>query len=388
MIPRIRHLETARGLLERHPVVAIIGARQVGKTTLAQALAAGEDGVTTFDLEDPTDQARLADPMLALRPLSGLVVLDEIQRQPDLFRVLRVLADQSEKDHQKRRFLILGSASPELLRQTSESLAGRIVYHELPGFRVEEVGAERADTLWLRGSFPRSFLAEGDGASAEWRRAFIQTFLQRDLPQLGVNIASATMGRFWTMLAHYHGQLWNASDLARAFGVSDTTVKRYLDLLTSTFVVRQLQPWHENLKKRQVKSPKVYLSDSGLLHSLLNLDTARDLEGHPKVGASWEGFAMAEVIARLGARPDECFFWATHAGAELDLLVTHGRRRLGFEFKRTSAPKTTRSMHHALRDLKLDRLDVVHPGATTFPLADDIRALSFSRLHEDLDPLA
>jgi len=387
MIPRNQHLQAVRDLLDRHPVVAIIGSRQVGKTTLAQALASGDDPAAQFDLENPTDQARLSDPMLALEPLSGLVVLDEIQHQPELFPVLRVLADQSRNDPHERRFLILGSASPKLLRQTSESLAGRIVYHELPGFRLEEVGVERANELWLRGSFPRSFLAEDDDASAEWRRAFIQTFLQRDLPQLGLNIASATMRRFWTMLAHYHGQLWNASELARAFGVNDTTVRRYLDLLTSTFVVRQLQPWHENLKKRQVKSPKIYLSDSGLLHSLLNLETARDLEGHPKVGASWEGFAMAEVVTRLGARPDECFFWATHAGAELDLLVVHGSRRLGFEFKRTSAPKTTRSMHSALHDLKLEQLDVVYPGTTTFPLADNIRALPLVRVREDLDPL-
>ncbi len=385
MIDRPKHLEALQGLMKRHPIVAILGARQVGKTTLARVLLDHDERpAEVFDLEDPADRARLTEPMLALKDLEGLVVLDEIQRRPELFPVLRVLADQPDRE---ARFLILGSASPDLIRQSSESLAGRIAYYQLGGFTLDEVSPDRMNQLWLRGGFPRSFLADDDETSAEWRREFIQTFLERDVPQLGVQIASTTLQRFWTMLAHVHGQIWNASEFGRSFGVADTTVRRYLDLLTSTFVVRQLQPWHENLKKRQVKSPKIYLTDSGLLHTLLNLETAVDVERHPKLGASWEGFALNEVQARLGARADECFFWATHAGAELDLLVVRGGRRLGFEFKRTDAPKPTRSMHTALEDLTLDRLEVVHAGEHTFPLSESIRALSLSRLLEDLEPL-
>lgn len=385
MILRQRHLEALQGLMKRHPIVAILGARQVGKTTLARELMKRDErSAQVFDLENPADLARLSEPMLALRNLEGLVVLDEIQRRPELFPVLRVLADQPES---QTRFLILGSASPDLIRQSSESLAGRIAYYQLEGLTLDEVSTDRMKQLWLRGGFPRSFLAEDDQGSAEWRREFIRTFLERDVPQLGVQVASTTLRRFWTMLAHVHGQIWNASEFSRSFGVADTTVRRYLDLLTSTFVVRQLQPWHENLKKRQVKALKVYLTDSGLLHSLLNLETAADVERHPKLGASWEGFALNEVQARLGARADECFFWATHAGADLDLLVVRGNRRLGFEFKRTDAPKPTRSMHTALSDLKLDRLEVVHAGEHTFPLTESIRALSLSRLLEDLEPL-
>ncbi len=365
--------------------MAILGARQVGKTTLARELIEHDERpAEVFDLENPADLARLSEPMLAFKDLEGLVVLDEIQRRPELFPVLRVLADRPGS---QIRFLILGSASPDLIRQSSESLAGRIAYYELGGFTLDEVSPDRMKQLWLRGGFPRSFLAEDDEAGAEWRREFIRTFLERDVPQLGVRIASATLRRFWTMLAHFHGQVWNASEFGRSFGVADTTVRRYLDLLTSTFVVNQLQPWHENLRKRQVKAPKIYLTDSGLLHSLLNLETFVDVERHPKLGASWEGFALNEVRVRLGARADECFFWATHAGAELDLLVVRGNRRLGFEFKRTDAPKTTRSMHTALSDLKLDRLDVVHAGEHTFPLTESIRALSLPRLLDDLEPL-
>src|SRR6185295_15061906 len=357
LLERKRHQEVLQGLLERHPVVAILGARQVGKTTLAQQLAARYDGpVAFFDLEDPTDLARLAEPMLALRDLRGLVIVDEVQRRPDLFTVLRVLADRPERP---ARFLVLGSASPELLQQTSESLAGRIFYYELAGLDLEEVGVAAHRTLWLRGGFPRSFLAPTDRASAEWRRTFLRTFLERDLPGLGIGVPPETLRRFWTMIAHYHGQVWNGAELARAFGVSAVTVRRYLDVLTSALVLRQLLPWFENLGKRQVKSPKVYVADSGLLHTLLQLETREDLEGHPKVGASWEGFALREVVERLGARPDEVFFWATHAGAELDLLVIRGRRRFGFEFKRTTAPRMSPSIHTALDGLRLDRVDVV-----------------------------
>jgi predicted AAA+ superfamily ATPase len=385
MIIRKRRIENVEGFLQRFAVVGIIGARQVGKTTLASQVADRcERGVTRFDLENPEDLARLTDPMLALRDLEGLVVIDEIQRLPDLFPVLRVLADRSDSP---ARFLILGSASPHLLRQSSESLAGRIAYLELHGFTPEEVGADRLERLWLRGRFPRSFLAADDAESFEWRLEFIRTFLERDLPQLGISISAATLRRFWTMLAHSHGQVWNASSFARSFGLADTTIRRYLDILSSTFVVRQLQPWHANVRKRQVRSPKVYLTDSGLLHGLLNLRGFDDVQGHPQSGASWEGFAADVVSERLAASPDECFFWATHAGAEIDLVVMRGKRRLGFEFKRTVAPSTTRSMHVALADLDLERIDVVHAGDRTFPLAERIRALSLSRVLEDLEAL-
>jgi predicted AAA+ superfamily ATPase len=378
-------MKNLHGLLRRHRVVGIIGARQVGKTTLARSLVKTIDRqVTFFDLENPEDQSRLADPMLALKELKGLVVVDEIQRHPDLFPVLRVLVD---KPRSSIRFLILGSASPDLLRQSSETLAGRIFYHQLSGFTMDEIGAPNYKQLWLRGGFPRSFLARSHNHSDEWRRGFIQTFLERDLPQLGVNIRSTTLSRFWRMLAHYHGQTWNASEFGRSFGVADTTVRNYLDLLTSALVVRQLLPWHENISKRQVKAPKIYVADSGLLHSLLNLKTFRDLEGHPKLGASWEGFVLQQIIRQLGARSDECFFWATHAGAELDLFVSRGRHRLGFEIKRTSSPQITQSMRNALGDLKLQRLDLVHAGDETFPMGKKIRAVALQRLIDDLQPL-
>lgn len=338
-----------------------------------------------FDLEDPEDDAKLADPMLALKPLRGLVVLDEIQRLPDLFRVVRVLADRRPLP---ARFLVLGSASPELLRQGSESLAGRIAYHELGGFALEDVGADEHERLWMRGGFPRSYLARSLSESHEWRHEFIRGFLERDLPQLGLTISSSTMRRFWSMLAHHHGQTWNSADFARSFGVADTTVRGYLDRLTSALVVRQLLPWHENVGKRQVRAPKVYVADSGILHALLNLRTVADVESHPKSGASWEGFVLDQVIHRLGAGREECFFWATHAGAELDLLVVRGRLRIGFEVKRTSSPKVTPSMRNALRDLNLDRVEVIHAGEGSFPLTERIRAIGASRLLRDLSPLS
>lgn len=383
MIDRPLHLQTVRHLLTQNPVVGILGARQVGKTTLARQLAKEHEHCSFFDLEDPRTLARFNDPMLALEPLEGLVVLDEIQRQPELFPILRVLADRPETP---AHFLVLGSASPDLLRQSSESLAGRIAFHELPGFDLAEVSADHLDTLWLRGGFPRAYLATSARDSARWRRDFIRTFLERDLPQLGITIAANTMQRFWSMLAHYHGQIWNASEFARSFGVSNHTVRRYLDILSATFMIRQLAPWTENLRKRQVKSPKIYVTDSGLLHTILDLTDREDLESHPKLGASWEGFMIEVVMRRLGARPEQCYFWATHAGAELDLLVVQGRRRYGFECKRTTMPKVTRSMQTALEDLKLNRLDVIHAGEDTFPLAKQIRAVSAHRLMDDLIP--
>jgi hypothetical protein len=371
--------------VERYPVVAILGTRQVGKTTLARQFLADHPGpATVFDLEDPIDLGRLENPMLVLRELTGLVVIDEVQRRPDLFPILRVLADRPDLP---ARFLVLGSAGPDLLKQSSESLAGRIAYMDLEGFTLNEVGEQALGALWLRGGLPRSFLADSDAASFDWRRNFVQTFLERDLAQLGIRIPATTLRRFWTMIAHYHGQVWNGAELARAFGVTGTTVGRYLDVLTGALVVRQLLPWYENLQKRQVKAPKIYVADSGLLHTLLGLETKIDLEGHPKVGASWEGFGISEVVSRLGARPEECYFWATHSGAELDLLVVRGRRRFGFEFKHTDAPRMTRSTHTALDDLKPDRLDVVHAGPHTFPLAEKVRALALVRVSEDLEPL-
>lgn len=368
-------------LLSRYRVVAILGARQVGKTTLANQVAdAWTTGpATRFDLEDPADLARIEESSLTLRTMKGLVILDEIQRRPDLFPLLRVLAD---RERPATRFLILGSASQELLRQSSESLAGRIQFVHLSGFHLDEVGAGRADQLWVRGGFPRSFLARSDRRSAEWRRGFVSTFLERDIPQLGIRVPAATLRRFWAMLAHSHGQVWNAAEFARSFGVGESTVRRYLDLLSATFVVRQLVPWHENLAKRQVKSPKIYFTDTGLLHTLLQTDTKEAILGHPRLGASWEGFALHQVIARSGARPEECFFWATHGGAELDLLVVRGKTRLGFEFKRTDAPRITPSMRSALSDLRLGTLYVIHAGEHSFPMGERIRAVPIGRLPE------
>lgn len=386
MLQRKRELATLRGLLRRHPVVGIVGARQVGKTTLARALMRGESRPTQlFDLENPEDLARLAEPMLALKPLKGLVVIDEVQRHPDIFKVLRVLAD---RPRHHCRFLVLGSAAPELLKQSSETLAGRIVFHALSGLALDEVGIRNVDRLWRRGGLPDSYLARSEEDSFEWRRGFVQTFVERDLPQLGVNVSSATMRRFWAMLAHYHGQVWNSSEFARSFGVADTTVRGYLDRLSSALVVRQLAPWHENIAKRQVRSPKVYVSDSGLLHTLLNLRTAPDLDAHPKSGASWEGFVIDQIVRRLGAEAGECFFWATHAGAELDLLVVRGRTRLGFEIKRTTTPAMTRSAHIAIEDLKLQQLDVIHAGDHSFALTKGARAVAVARLLDDIKPLA
>jgi predicted AAA+ superfamily ATPase len=385
MIRRSQEIKTLHGLLRWNPVVGIIGARQVGKTTLARMFAKEfEQPVSYYDLENPEDMARLGDPMLALKEHKGLIVIDEIQRYPDLFAVLRVLVDRPRLP---ARFMILGSASPGLLQQSSESLAGRIIYHQLNGFAVDEIGIEKQKHLWLRGGFPRSYLAHSHAASYDWRRGFIRTFLERDLPQLGITIRSTTLFRFWNMLAHYHGQIWNASEFARSFGVADTTIRNYLDLLTSALVTRQLTPWHENISKRQVKAPKVYLTDSGILHTLLNLRVFRDLEGHPKVGASWEGFVLEQVIRRLGARNEECYFWATHSGAELDLLVIRGRKRFGFEIKRTSSPKLTPSMRSALADLKLQSLDVIHAGEHSYPMGKRVRAVALSHLLIDLKPL-
>ncbi len=386
MLKRLSELKTLRALLKDHPVVGIIGARQVGKTTLARILIKEQGSPASFfDLENSEDLSRLSDPLFALKRLKGLVVIDEVQQKPEMFRALRVLADRPGRP---ARFLILGSASPQLLRQSSETLAGRIAYHELGGFSLEEAGVKNGERLWIRGGFPKSFLAGSEAKSFEWRQFFIKNFLERDLPQLGVNIRAVTLRRFWTMLANYHGQQWNGSEFGRSFGVADTTVRHYLDILTSALVVRQLLPWHENIGKRQIKTPKVYILDSGLLHTLLNLRDLRDLEGHPKVGSSWEGFVIHEVIRRLGALPEECFYWGTHAGAELDLLIVRGRVRLGFEIKRTSSPIVTPSMSHALKDLKLKELTVIHAGEKTYQMTPKIKAVAFTHLLKEVTPFS
>ncbi len=384
-ITRSEHIRALHDALDRAPVVALLGPRQVGKTTLArQVIASAGENATVFDLEDDRDLAKLVDPYLALDHLDGLVVIDEIQRRPDLFRSLRVLADRPRRP---ARFLILGSASPSLLRQGSESLAGRIAFHELGGLDPEEVGIDSVDRLWHRGGFPRSFLAESDEYSRSWRRDLVRTFLERDLPALGVTIPSTTLRHFWTMLAHYHGQKWNGAELARAFGVSQPTVQRYMDLLAGAYVLRVLRPWSENVGKRVVKSPKVYVRDSGILHTLLGLGDAEALLGHPKVGASFEGLAVELLTRRLRAEPEECFFWATHAGAELDLLVISGDNRLGFEVKRTTSPKVTKSMRSARETLGIELVRIVHAGRDSYPLQEGFRAVSIHDLLDEVQPL-
>lgn len=376
MIKRRHLLETIRHSLRRSRVVALVGPRQCGKTTLAREIVA-PSSANYFDLEDPVSLARLAEPMTALAGLRGVVVIDEVQRRPELFPVLRVLADRRPLP---ARFLILGSASPELMRQSSESLAGRLETIPLSGFSLTELGAPALNRHWMRGTFPLAFLARSNAASVSWRRQFIHTFLERDLPQLGIGVPATALLRFWTMLAHYHGNVWNAAEPARSLGISEPTVRRYLDLLTGLFMVRQLQPWHENLKKRQVKAPKIYLRDSGLLHQLLGIGTDRDLLAHPKCGASWEGYAIEETLKVV--QPDEAYFWATHQGAELDVLLIKDGRRLGVEIKRMDAPVLTPSMRIALDDLKLEQLVVLYPGKTRYTLAERVKVAPLSVLGE------
>ncbi len=328
-----------------------------------------------FDLEDPTSLARLRDPKLTLEPLRGLVVIDEIQRNPELMPLLRVLLD---RDPLPARFLLIGSASPELIRGTSESLAGRIEFIEMEGFTLDETGLEHAPALWLRGGFPPSYTAKGDFDSLKWRSAYVQSFIERDLQALGVDLPPVAVRRFLTMLAHYHGQTWNGSEMGRSLQLSHTTVKRYLDIATGALLVRPLHPWFENIGKRVVKSPKIYLRDSGLLHALLELETMKQLQGHPKLGASWEGFAMNQVLARQDR--GQPYFWATHAGAELDLCFLSGPQRIGIEFKYSSAPSITKSMRVAIESLKLDRLFVIYPGKEKFALSDRIVAMGLNEI--------
>ena len=374
MIHRVKLLARIQSALRRSRVVALIGPRQSGKTTLAREIVAAHSP-NYFDLEDPATLARLAEPMTALSTLRGTVVIDEVQRRPDLFPVLRVLADRTPLP---ARFLILGSASPALLRQSSESLAGRMETFVLTGFSLSEVGKDALNRHWRRGSFPLSFLARSDADSFVWRQQFIQTYLERDLPQLGINVSAVTMLRFWTMLAHYHGNVWNAAEPARSLGVSPPTVRHYLDLLTDLFIIRELAPWHENLKKRQVKSPKVYVRDSGLLHQLLGIRTERDLLSHPRSGASWEGYAIEETLKLTTI--NEAYFWGTHTGAELDLLILKQGRRYGIEAKRQDAPRITPSMRAALADLRLEHLTVLYPGARRYSLHDRLTVVPLSEL--------
>ncbi len=356
--------------LRRSPVVSLLGPRQSGKTTIARAIASTRAS-TSFDLENPTDVARLALPMSALEPLRGLVVIDEIQRLPRLFETLRVLADRPRTP---ARFLILGSADPRLVRGVSESLAGRVSHVDIGGFDLSEIGADNLRRLWLRGGLPRSYLARANGASLAWRKDYVRDFLGRDLTELGVTIPAATLARFWNMIAHYHGGVWNAAEFARSLGASENTARHYLDLLSGAWTVRQLQPWFEKMGKRQVRSPKVYVRDVGLLHALLDLETSDHLMGHQKVGASFEGFIIDQVITLLGAR--DAYFWGTHQGAELDLLIMYRGQRLGFEVKLSEAPVVTKSMRIASEDLKLDRLFVVHAGPLSFSLDRDVEAVA------------
>ena len=374
MILRQAIQTTLLASLKRSRIVALLGPRQCGKTTLARSFVPPESP-NYFDLEDPVSLARLAEPMTSLRELQDIVVIDEIQRRPELFPVLRVLADRTPLT---ARFLILGSASPDLLRQSSESLAGRVETHAIGGFNIADVGVSSHDLHWLRGGFPRAFLADSNADSMAWRKNFILTFLERDIPLFGIRTPAPTLLRFWTMLAHYHGQVWNAAEPARSLGIGETSVRRYLDLLEGVYMIRQLHPWHENLKKRQVKSPKIYIRDSGLLHQLLGIRTASELLSHPKCGASWEGYVIEEIITLL--QPDEVYFWATHAGAELDLLLFKDGRRIGVEIKRADAPRLTPSMRTALDDLQLDRLVVVYPGTQRYPLTDRVETLPFAEL--------
>jgi predicted AAA+ superfamily ATPase len=370
VIDRPRALARIRESYKVHPAVAIEGPRQCGKTTLARALAAEAPEVTFFDLESPTDLQRLASPEQTLRPLRGLVVIDEAQRLPELFPVLRVLLDRPEVP---ARFLLTGSASPELVRGLSESLAGRIGIIDLTGFDLAETGPDSLTPLWSRGGFPRSFLAANDRASLAWRLDFVRTFLERDLPQLGINVPAATLRRFWTMIAHYHGQTWNAAEFARSLGADEKTARRYLDILAGAFVVRVLPPWFENISKRQVKAPKLYVRDTGLLHALLGLGSFEDLQGHPKLGASWEGFVIEQLITLLDTR--DTYYWGTHNGAELDFMTLWAGKRYGFEVKYADAPGATKSMHTALSDLGLAHLWVVYPGEKRYALTDHITVI-------------
>lgn len=383
MIRRAHRLAAVASTLAHNPICALVGPRQCGKTTLARQFVGRRRHAHVFDLETTTGRARLIDPELALDPLRGLIVIDEIQRQPGLFEALRPLADRPQTP---ARFLLLGSASPDLLRGASESLAGRVGFVDLGGFDLGEVGAHHWRRLWLRGGFPRAYLAVSDTLSLQWRHDFVRTFLEWDVPQLGIRIPAEALRRFWMMLAHVHGQIWNGADLARSLGVSEHTVCRYLDVLTGTFLIRQMPPWFETISKRQYKAPKVYVRDSGLLHALLSLGRGDDLAAHPKLGASWEGFALEQVLGVAGDA--DAYFWGTHAGAELDLLLMRRGRRYGVEFKHSDAPTMTKSLHVALADLKLDRAWIVYPGREAYPVHEKVEVVPLTAVSARLAPLA
>lgn len=378
MIERKRYFNSVTHAIQRSPVTALLGPRQCGKTTLARMVSA-EQPSTYFDLESQADIRRLANPEMVFASLKGLVVIDEIQTRPDLFTALRVIVDKPENEC---RFLVLGSASPDILKNVSETLAGRVEFVDMTGFDLFELGLPKRQVLWTRGGFPRSYLAQDDSDSFAWREGFIRTFLQRDIPQLGINIPAQAMRRFWTMLAHYHGQCWNASRIASAMGINDKSIRAYLDILTETYMVRQLQPWHENISKRQVKSPKVYFRDSGLLHSLLDLPDYLAVAGHPLAGASWEGFALEQILRIV--RPSQAYYWATYSHAELDLFFILNGRRYGLEFKFSEAPDITKSMKIAIESLKLDRLLIVYPGDKHWPVSEQISVCSITDATEIL----
>ena len=376
MIPRPDPIHQIEDSFRIHPVTALFGPRQCGKTTLAQFISEQKKSII-FDLENIADIQRLSAPMQVMKDLSGLVIINEVQRKPELFELLRMLVDRPNSN---THFLLLGSVSPNLIKGFSESLAGRIGFVDLAGFQLWEVGVQHRDRLWIRGGLPGAFLAETESDSIQWRENFIRTFLERDIPQLGITIAAETLRRFWTMVAHYHGQVWNAAEFARGLGTSENTARRYLDILSGSYMVRILPPWYEKLKKRQVKAPKIYIRDSGLFHSLLQIPDLEGLRGHPKIGASWEGFALEHIIQNLRTR--DAYFWATHAGAELDLMVTISGKRYGFEFQYTDAPGRKRSMQIAIKDLGLEHLWIVYPGDKKYALDNKITAIPIEETNQ------
>ena len=369
-LPRPRELGAIRAKLRRAPVTALLGPRQCGKTTLSRSLEAEH----YFDLEDPRSLARLDEPQTALEGLTGTVVIDEVQRKPELFPLLRVLADRQAHT----RYLLLGSASPALVKDVSESLAGRVAYHDLGPLAVDETGTRNWRKLWLRGGFPRSYLSDSDTDSAFWREDFIRSHLERDIPALGISIPGETLRRFWVMVSHYHGQTLNLSDLGRSFGVSDHTVRRYLEILSGTFMIRLLPPWHANVGKRLVKAPKLYIRDSGLFHTLHTIETPLQLESHPKLGASWEGFAMEQALRLMAVRNP--YFWRTHTGAELDLVWQTQGALWGMEFKYQDAPRMTRSIRAVMNDLPLQHLWIVYPGAERYQLDDSVSVVPVTEI--------
>ena len=378
MIERQGYIGRVKKAISRSPITALLGPRQCGKTTLARMICEHQPS-TYFDLESQTDLRRLTNPEMILSSLSGLVVIDEIQTKPDLFAALRIVVDKPEN---KCRFLILGSASPHIIKNVSETLAGRVEFVDMAGFDLTEINGNKWKQLWTRGGFPRSFLAHDDQDSFAWREGFIRTFLQRDIPQFGINIPAPSMRRFWTMLAHYHGQVWNASRISSALGINDKTVRSYLDILSETYMIHQLQPWHENIKKRQVKSPKIYFRDTGVLHGLLDLRDFHAVTGHPQVGASWEGFSMEQIIRTIN--PSQVYYWATYSGAELDMLMIVNGKRYGMEFKFSEAPDKTKSMSVAIESLKLDKLLIVYPGKKSWPVSETISVCPMDKVGEYL----